>query len=52
MDQNDKPVVSLSKGKREEVFNNVFAKEEGIIIEFDTPANNGKIRALRRVPAV
>ncbi len=35
MDRKDKPLTSMSKEEREEVWDDVFAKEEGIIIEFD-----------------
>jgi hypothetical protein len=33
MDPKDKPVSSISEEKREEVWDDVFAKEEGLIID-------------------
>ena len=35
MDQKDKPIVSMTKEEREEVWDDAYAKEEGIIIEFN-----------------
>lgn len=46
MDQKDKPIVSMSKEEREEVWDEVYAKEEGVIIEFDPVTNTGKVRSL------
>ena len=46
MDQKDKPIVSMSKEEREEVWDEVYAKEEGIIIEFEPITNTGKVRSL------
>ena len=46
MDQKDKPIVSMTKEEREEVWNDAYVKEEGIIIEFDPITNAGKVRSL------
>ena len=46
MDQKDKPIVSMSKKEREEVWDEAYAKEEGIIVEFNPKSNTGKIRSL------
>ena len=46
MDQNDKPIISMSKEEREEVWDDAYAKEEGIIVEFDPMKNVGKVRSL------
>ena len=35
MDQKDKPIVSMSKEEREEVWDDTYAKEEGIITELN-----------------
>ena len=35
MDQKDKPIVSMTKEEREEVWDDTYVKEEGIIIEFN-----------------
>lgn len=32
--------------EREEVWDKVYAKEEGIILEFDSDSNTGKIKSL------
>ncbi len=45
MDPKDKPIISMSKEEREEVWDEVFAKEEGIIIEFDMNSSTGKVRS-------
>ena len=46
MDQKDKPIVSMSKEKREEVWDEAYAKEEGVIVEFNPKSNTGTIRSL------
>ncbi len=46
MDQEDKPIVSMSKEEREEVWDDAYAKEEGVIVEFNPKSNTGKIRSL------
>jgi hypothetical protein len=46
MNQKNKPIVSMSKEKREEVWDEAYAKEEGIIVEFNPKSNTGKIRSL------
>jgi siroheme synthase len=39
MNQKDKPIVFISKEEREEVWDEAYAKEEGLIIEFDPVTN-------------
>jgi hypothetical protein len=46
MDRKDKPLTSMSKEEREEVWDDVYVKEEGIIIEFDMNTNTGKVRSV------
>ncbi len=46
MDQKDKPITSMSKEDREEAWDDVLAKEEGIIIEFDMNTKTGQVRSL------
>jgi hypothetical protein len=46
MDPKEKPIISMSKEEREEVWDDAYAKEEGIIIEFDPITNTGTIRSL------
>ncbi len=47
MDRKDKPLTSMSKEEREEVWDDVFVKEEGIIIDFDINTNTGKVRSVK-----
>ena len=46
MDPKDRTIVSMSKEEREEVWDEAFAKEEGVIVEFNPESNTGKIRSL------
>lgn len=46
MNQTDKPIVSMTKEEREEVWDDAYAKEEGIIIEFNLDSHTGKVRSL------
>jgi len=45
MDSKDKPIVSVTKEEREEVWDDVYVKEEGIIIEFNLDTHKGKVRS-------
>jgi hypothetical protein len=45
-DQKEQPIVSMNKEEREEVWDEVYVKEEGIVIEFNSESNTGKIRSL------
>ena len=45
-DKKDPPLVSLTREEREEVWDDIFLKEEGIILEFDSDLNVGKIRSI------
>lgn len=48
MDRKGKPIItSMSKEEREEAWDDVFTKEEGIIIEFDMNTNTGKVRSVK-----
>ncbi len=46
MSQKDKPITSMSEDEREEVWDEVYAKEEGIIMEFNMDDRTGRIRSL------
>ncbi len=46
MDRKDKPIVSMTKEEREEVWDDTYAKEEGIITEFNLDTHTGKVRSL------
>ena len=37
----------MNKEEREEVWDDAYVKEEGIVLEFDSESNTGKIRSLR-----
>jgi hypothetical protein len=47
MDRKGKPLTPMSKKEREEVWDDVFAKEERIIIEFNMNTNSGKVRSVK-----
>ena len=46
MDQKDKPIVSMTKEEREEIWDDAYAKEEGIVTEFNLDTHTGKVRSL------
>ena len=43
----DIPLISMSEDEREEAWDNLFIKEEGIIIEFNQETKTGKIKSLK-----
>jgi hypothetical protein len=45
-DKKDPPLVSLTQEEREEVWDDIFVKEECIILEFDNDLNVGKIKSI------
>ncbi len=45
-DKKEPPLVNLTAEEREEVWDDTFVKEEGIILEFDSDLNIGKIRSI------
>lgn len=45
--KDDHPIVSMNEEEREEVWDDVYAKEEGIVLEFDSESNTGNIKSLR-----
>jgi len=46
MDQKNKPIVSMSSEERESIWDDAYAKEEGIVLEFNLESNTGKVRSL------
>ena len=46
-DKEDQPIISMNKEDREDVWDDVYVKEEGIVLEFDSESNTGKIKSLR-----
>jgi hypothetical protein len=47
MKQKDKPVVSMSNEEREEVWDDAYAKEKGVVLEFNVETQTGKVRSLQ-----
>jgi len=45
-DKVNRPIVSTKGEEREEVWDEAYIKEEGIILEFDSDLNTGKIKSL------
>lgn len=44
--QKERPLVSMTREEREEMWDEVFVKEEGIILTFDGNLNTGKIESV------
>ena len=42
----ERPLVSMTREEREEMWDDVFVKEEGIILAFDSDLNTGKIKSI------
>ena len=40
------PIIDMSKEEREKVWDDLFIKEDGIILEFNPDKNTGKIKSL------
>jgi hypothetical protein len=40
------PLVSLIGEEREEAWDDIFVKEEGIILDFDSDLNTGKLKSI------
>ncbi len=40
------PIIALKKEEREEVWDDLFIKEEGVVLEFDPSSGRGKIKSL------
>jgi hypothetical protein len=45
-DRKNLPIIDMSKEEREEVRDDLFIKEEGIILEFNPDLKKGKIKSL------
>jgi hypothetical protein len=45
-DKKELPIIALNKGEREEVWDDLLIKEEGIVLEFNPGSNTGKIKSL------
>ncbi len=46
MGKTDKPLAAFSNEEREKVWDEAYAKEEGVILEIDPHAGTGKVRSL------
>jgi hypothetical protein len=42
----ERPLVSMTGDEREKVWDDLYIKEEGVIIEFDPESNTGKVKSL------
>jgi hypothetical protein len=42
----DRPIVSMSGEEREELWDDIYLKEEGIVVEFDHDSSTEKIKSL------
>jgi hypothetical protein len=40
------PIVSMDREKREEAWDELYIKEEGVVLEFNPDSNTGKIKSL------
>lgn len=40
------PIVNLTAEEREEVWDEIYLKEEGVVVEFDPVSNTGKVKSL------
>jgi len=40
------PLVSMNAEEREEVWDDLYLKEEGVVLEFDPTSNTGKVKSL------
>jgi hypothetical protein len=45
-DKKELPLVNLTREEMEEVWDDIFVKEEGIILEFDGEFHTGKIKSI------
>ncbi|MFZ5997444.1 MAG: hypothetical protein ACOYW7_08155 [Nitrospirota bacterium] len=45
-DKKEPPIASLPREEREGHWDDLYVKEEGIILEFDPETNTGKVRSL------
>ncbi len=45
-DNKSHPIVSMDKEEREEIWDEAYLKEEGIVLEFNPDTNTGKIKSL------
>lgn len=44
--EKDERIVSMSHGERENFWDNIYEKEEGIILEFDMDSKSGKLKSI------
>ncbi|MGD0886218.1 MAG: hypothetical protein ABSA46_15340 [Thermodesulfovibrionales bacterium] len=45
-DRKDLPIIDMSKEEREEAWDDLYIKEEGIILEFNPNLKTGRIKSL------
>lgn len=42
----ERPIVSVDREKREEMWDDLYIKEEGVVLEFDPGSNTGKVKSI------
>jgi hypothetical protein len=45
-EKEERRIVSMDREEREEVWDDLYLKEEGVIIEFDPGSNAGKVKSI------
>ena len=45
-EKKERPIISLNSEEREEVWDDLYIKAEGVVLEFDPDSNTGKIKSL------
>jgi hypothetical protein len=43
----DQPIASFNKEEREDIWDDLYMKEEGVVLEFDFDSKTGKIKSLK-----
>jgi hypothetical protein len=46
-EEENRPVISEDREGREALWDDLYEKEEGLILEFDSALNKGKVKSLR-----
>ncbi|MDA8106071.1 MAG: hypothetical protein M0Z71_11925 [Nitrospiraceae bacterium] len=44
--EKDIPLVSMGRNEREDVWDDIYQKEEGVVTDFDPESDTGKIKSL------
>jgi hypothetical protein len=46
-DKKDLPIISFNKEELEDIWDDIYIKEEGIVLEFDFDSKTGRIKSLK-----